>query len=74
MSKGMTLAAGLLASAVAGSAFAATSCDGVLTLYNGKIHTMDARDTVVSLQRSRATGSCASGAWPRSPPAPAPST
>ena len=49
MSKMMALAAGLLAStAMATGALAADRCEAGLTLYNGKIHTMDAKDTVVS--------------------------
>ena len=48
MSKRMALAAGLLASAMVSSAYAADRCEGGITLYNGKIHTMDAKDTVVS--------------------------
>src|ERR1700761_5783971 len=49
MSRKMALAAALLASAMAtGFAHAADRCEAVLTLFDGKIHTMDAKDTVVS--------------------------
>ena len=48
MSGRMALAAGLLATAMATGAFAQDRCEGGLTFYNGKIHTMDAKDTVVS--------------------------
>ena len=48
MSRKMTLAAALLASAIATGAHAADRCEAGLTLFNGKIHTMDAKDAVVS--------------------------
>jgi predicted amidohydrolase YtcJ len=49
MSRKMALAAALLASAMAsGATHAADRCEAGLTLYDGKIHTMDAKDTVVS--------------------------
>ena len=48
MSGRMTLAAALLAGTMAVQAHAADRCADGLTLYNGKIHTMDAKDTVVS--------------------------
>jgi predicted amidohydrolase YtcJ len=53
MSKHMTLTAALLASSLASGApiskaLAQDRCAGGLTLYNGKIHTMDAKDQVVS--------------------------
>ena len=53
MSGKMALAAALLASAMATTAApkiaqAADRCEAGLTLYDGKIHTMDAKDTIVS--------------------------
>lgn len=48
MTKAMALMAALLGSAVATGALAADRCEAGLTLYDGRIHTMDAKDTVVS--------------------------
>src|ERR1700759_3455989 len=48
MSIRMALAAVLLAGTMASPAFAQDRCGGSMTLFNGKIHTMDARDQVVS--------------------------
>jgi predicted amidohydrolase YtcJ len=49
MSTRMMLAAALLAgAAMASPAMAQNRCESGLTLYNGKIHTMDAKDAVVS--------------------------
>jgi predicted amidohydrolase YtcJ len=49
MSRRMALAAALLAgAAMASPAMAQDRCSGGLTLYNGKIHTMDAKNSVVS--------------------------
>ena len=48
MSNRIALTAALLAGAMAAPAFAADRCEAGLTLFNGKIHTMDAKDAVVS--------------------------
>ena len=48
MSNRMALAAALLASSMATGAMAADRCEAGLTLFNGKIHTMDAKSQVVS--------------------------
>jgi len=48
MSNRMALAAALLASSMATGAMAADRCEAGLTLFNGKIHTMDAKNQVVS--------------------------
>src|SRR3569832_784416 len=48
MSGRITLAAALLASVMAAPAMAQDRCPGCMTLFNGKSHTMDAKDAVVS--------------------------